>query len=345
MNALVHSLDRVRQGWLQWLGPLATPFVRSRELRSSASLALTIVVALVLTALAPLELLALGPLVLGVPHLAADVRYLVVRPGLHRRPAFWLAVVLPLVALGVTVQSWLGFVAVAGAALTLPRRWSLARFAALGVASGLAWAAWAAPRVMGPAMAHVHNLLAFALFLAWPYLVSRTRQTRWHLLPLTLFVGASVLIFTGALDTLALEFGRVALSDGLGTSLEEHAWSLVPRALDDTSALVLRLVLFFAFAQSVHYGTWLRAIPEEDRPRATPRTFRASLAALHEEGSLPVMIVFGALALALAGWAVIDLHAARIGYLRGALFHGYLELAVVAALLSGPRPALSEIEG
>lgn len=349
MDALVSGLDRLRLGWLQLLGPVATPFVRSRELRAGASLTLSIALALVLTAVAPLELLALGPLVLGVPHLAADVRYLVVRPRLHERPAFWIAVVIPLVLLGVTTRGWLGFVAVAGAALTLPRAWSARRVLAIAAGGSLAILAWWLPRTMGPVMAHVHNVVAVAFFLAWPHLVSRERASRWHLVPTALFVIATLAIFAGAIDPIALGVGEVALRDGLGTSLDMHLYSLAPRGLDGSSVLdatgplALRIVLFFAFAQSVHYGAWLRVIPEEDRARATPRTFRASIAALREEGSLPVMLVFAVLALALAIWALVDVYAARIGYLRGALFHGYLELAIVGALASSSGARLREL--
>ena len=198
-------------------------------------------------------------------------------------------------------------------------------------------------------MAHVHNLVAVAFFLAWPHLVSRERTSRWHLAPALLFGLATLAIFSGLIDPIARSVGGIEVRDGLGTSLEAHLYSLAPRALDGGSALDptgplgLRLVLFFAFAQSVHYGTWLRAIPEEDRARPTPRTFRASLAALREEGSLPVMAVFGVLALGLAVWAVFDVYAARVGYLRGALFHGYLELAIVGALAASPGRRLREI--
>lgn len=340
MDALVTGLDRVRLGWLQLLGPIATPFVRSRELRSASSLTLTMLVAFVLTAVAPLELLAIGPIVLGVPHLAADVRYLVLRPGLHRRPAFWLAVVLPLVALGVTVQSWLGFVAVAGGVLALPRRWSPSRVLVALLAFGLAFVSWSAPRTIGPYVAQLHNLIAVAFFLAWPHLVGRARTSRWHLLPTLLFALATLAILAGAIDPLARGVGEITLRDGLGTSLDMHVWSLAPQALDPYGPLAMRLVLLFAFAQSVHYGSWLRAIPDEDRARATPRTFHASIAALRAEGSWPVMLVFAALALGLAIWAALDLHAARDGYLRGALFHGYLELAIGAAVLLSPRREL-----
>jgi molybdate transport system substrate-binding protein len=43
------------------------------------------------TALIPLWMLALGPILLGVPHLLADLRYCVFRPGWHRQAAIWVA--------------------------------------------------------------------------------------------------------------------------------------------------------------------------------------------------------------------------------------------------------------
>lgn len=346
MNVLVDGLDRVRLAWLQLLGPLAQPFVRSRELRSASALVLSIALSLVLTAVAPLELLSLGPIALGVPHLAADVRYLVVRPGLHRRPAFWIAVVVPLVALGVTSAGWLGFVAVLGAALTLPDRWSARRIATVVVTSLLLVVSWSVPRVIAPLVAHAHNLIAVGFFLAWPHLVSRERTSAWHRAAATIFALASLAIFAGALDPIATTTGRLEVSDGLGTNLDVHLYSLVPSQLVDVDyTLGLRFVLFFAFAQSVHYATWLRAIPDEDRERETPRTFRASIEAMRDEGSLPVMIVFGVLALGLAVWAAVDLYDARMGYLRGALFHGYLELAVIGALLSSKDGRLTLLGG
>ncbi|GAB4208768.1 MAG: hypothetical protein OHK0013_27530 [Sandaracinaceae bacterium] len=341
--ALVYGLDRARLGWLRLLGPLATPFVRSRELRAATALTLSITVALVLTALAPLELLALGPLVLGVPHLAADVRYLVVRPGLHRRPAFWLAVGVPLVALALTARSAYGFLAVLGAAVALPARWTARRALVATVAGGLALASFHAPHALSPVVAHVHNLVAVAFFVAWPHLVGRARSQRWHLLPLALFVVASFAIFAGALDPIARTVGAIETSEGLGIPLGVHLATLSPAWLDAGPTIALRFVLFFAFAQSVHYGVWLRTVPEEDRARPTPRTFRASIEAMREDGSLAPVALSGLLTLALMAWAALDLYAARFGYLRGALFHGYLELAVAAALVSAPRARLEAL--
>ena len=59
---------------------------------------LALAATLTLAVLAPRWTLALGPIVLGVPHLLADARYLVVRPGYHRRTSIFLAVLPPLAA-------------------------------------------------------------------------------------------------------------------------------------------------------------------------------------------------------------------------------------------------------
>ena len=101
--------------------------------------------------------------------------------------------------------------------------------------------------------------------------------------------------------------------------------------------LGLRLVLLFTFAQSVHYVIWLRLIPEDDRERPTPRSFRASWRALIAELG-PLVWLALALALVIVSWALVDLAAARAGYLRLAHFHAFLEFAVLASLwLRGHR--------
>ena len=88
----------------------------------------------------------------------------------------------------------------------------------------------------------------------------------------------------------------------------------------------------FAFAQAVHYGVWLRLIPEDDRKQATPRPFIATFRALRQDMGGVVLLVATLLATGLAAWAVFDLAEARMSYLRLALFHGYLELAACAIL-------------
>jgi hypothetical protein len=114
---------------------------------------------------------------------------------------------------------------------------------------------------------------------------------------------------------------------------------IAPEVAPDGSAWTGRLVLAFAFAQSVHYSIWLRLIPDEDRDRPTPRTFAASFRALRTDFGAPLLVGAILAALAVAGWSVFALIHARTGYLRAALFHGYLEYAAVAlALLEQRRP-------
>ena len=73
----------------------------------------------------------------------------------------------------------------------------------------------------------------------------------------------------------------------------------------------MRLVLLFAFAQAVHYGVWLRLIPEDNRKQATPRPFVTTFRALEKDMGGTILLVAGLLAGGLAAWAVFDLAAAR----------------------------------
>jgi hypothetical protein len=174
------------------------------------------------------------------------------------------------------------------------------------------------------AFAHAHNLVALALWWAW-----RPRARRVHAIPLALFGAASIAVLSGALAPLAT-FAQA----GPG-SWAAHVATLAPFA---TPAVGIRLVLLFAFAQSVHYGVWLRLVPEEDRPRQAPRPFASSFRALRDDLGLVVLVIAVALAVLLAAWAALDVAAARAGYLRFANFHGQLELAAAALFALEGRP-------
>ena len=140
-------------------------------------------------------------------------------------------------------------------------------------------------------------------------------------------VGVALLLASG--DTLAARFASLA-PPGAGLDHDTLARALSP--IEDP-AWSLRLVLAFAFAQSVHYGVWLRLIPDDERPRPGLRSFRSTYRALVQDCGRP--LVLGALVLAavLMAWGLADLEAARTGYLRLALFHGPLELAVIGLLV------------
>ena len=329
VTALLRPLDQTRIAFFRVLGPVARPFIRSRSLRASTLLTLSIVVAFALTLLAPLALLALGPLVLGMPHLAADARYLVLRPGLHRERMFWL-ITIPLAALTFTAEAHWGFLSVALAALAAMvrvKRLSTGALLALVLALLGLYASIVSADATSTWTAHAHNAFALLAFLIWPRWVGRTRSNAMPLLPISLVLLGALFLMLGGAEWVGLNFMQLDMEEGLGTPLVSHLYSLAPEGL--SFEMGVRLVLLFAFTQSVHYGVWLRAIPEEDRPQPTPRSFTRAWNAMREEGSLHVMIVFGILTLALLGWAACDLSAARTGYLRFALAHGFLEVAVL----------------
>lgn len=314
--------------WLRWrllkaLGPGIHPLLRDRALRVAWIGVVMMSLSLVGTLLAPLWMLALGPILLGVPHVLADVRYLVVRPRLHQQPGFWLLIGAPLLAVALSGELAVGFMAAGGAALIASGAgWR--RALALAAVALICVGALQAGPIAALIFVHAHNVIAVLLWWAW-----RPREAR-HLAPLLAFVGGSLLLLLAPLEWvgggLAWDLSTLGVS-GLG--VEQHLRSLAPGLSPE---LGLRLVLWFAFAQSVHYAIWLRLVPEDDRPRETPRTFAGSLRALRAEFGDLALIATASVAAAIVLWAVVDLAAARYGYLRLASFHGHLELAAAVLL-------------
>ncbi|MBL8957157.1 MAG: hypothetical protein JNK82_40665 [Myxococcaceae bacterium] len=309
-------LDGARRSLLK---RVAGRWLADREARVTAIALFSIATALAGAVLLPLWVLALGPILLGVPHLAADVRYLVLRPGLHRRRALWLACGLPLLAVTVTGDIAPGFLAVAGA-FTFSEGHRVRR--ALGIVAS--FAAFAAALVWRTetslAFAWGHNVVAVALWWAW--------RPRRSLLPLALLAAVTLAVLFGAFDALP-HFGAPGAFD-----FETQASRFAPNL---EATLTARLLVCFAFAQSVHYAVWLRLVPDDDRERPAPRTFRASFdALLHDFGS-PALAVCLLLLAGLAVWSAFDLWSASLGYFRLALFHGHLELAATAVFVTSVR--------
>lgn len=324
--AILSPLDRLRCLCLKALGPLARMLVRRRELRVVAAGCGVVAFSLMATLFSPFWLLALGPVVLGVPHLVADLRYLVFRPGLHHRRLLWLPVGVPLLLAGLGFHSVASGL-VACAAMALLANGSTGRkVTALGAVGGLMAGAWIAGPTAGLIFAHLHNFIAVLLWWCW-----RPRTGGRQMAVPLLFLGVSVLLMAGWIEPWAR--GLAWQPDGLGPGY--HLSFMAPGLAEPWA---LRLVLLFAFAQSVHYGVWLRLIPEDDRPQATPRTFQASMRALRVDLGQPFLAGAALLSLGIAAWALFDLATARENYLRMALFHGHLEL-IAATWLFVERPA------
>ncbi|MFO7561958.1 MAG: hypothetical protein R6X02_04900 [Enhygromyxa sp.] len=347
-------LDRVRLWTLRWTMPLSSRLAGAREARVALVGVSVIVFAAIASLLAPLWLLALGPIVLGVPHLLADVRYCVLRPSWQRERALWLTAGVPLLAIGLGAGFEIGLLGVAASALALPGdcqerfapagratadrrrdhfrssqvrlsgecRHSRRRAAVAAGALGLAAVAWRFDTLTDLCLAHLHNFIAIGLWAAW-----RPRSSKLHMIPLTLFGLACGALLLGFGD-LAWSRGAPGLPEGLDRS--SHLATLAPGIAAPWAS---RLVLLYCFAQAVHYGVWLRMVPEDDRDRPTPRSFRASYQALRADLHPWLLVGFALATAGLAIWACVDLVEARIGYFRFARFHGMLELLAVGLLI------------
>lgn len=322
--ALLRPLDGARRALLRAFGAPLRALFTDRDLRVAALGLAGVASALATVLAAPLWVLLVAPVVMGVAHLVADARYLVVRQGLHRRPAFVLGVLLPASLTLLAPRAPLGCVALLGALLgaraSPPLRLALALPLAAGLYAALRWEARAAL-----AFAHAHNLVALAL---WAWWARRPARWRW-LVPLATTIAVSLVAY-GVFDDIALRpWAMRAPVPGfdLGRAVEE----LSPVHPMTRPLGAARWALAFAFLQSVHYAAWLRLIPDEDRGRTGPRGYVASYRALVGDLGRPLAWTAAALTVALLAWALTSAVAARGAYLRLAFGHGYVELA--AALL------------
>jgi len=317
---LLRPLDLVRLRIFKAITPWAIPVIRRRDLRVALFGSATVLVALGATLVVPFWLLALGPILWGTPHILSDIRYLVVRPGIHQRPRLWMPAGALILVAGLGFYSMQAGLAAAAAVAILADGPAGRKLIVVGIVACLIWAATAAGSVSMIVFAHLHNFIAVLLWWSW-----RPRVRVLHAVVPILFLVASFLLLSGYVAPLANGFEWIP--SGLDASY--HLGSLAPGV---AAPWGLRLVLLFAFAQAVHYGVWLRLIPEDDRPQPTPRSFSASARALHADLGSLVLIVATLLILGIAIWAAFDLANARYSYLRMALFHGYLELAAASFL-------------
>lgn len=337
VSVLVAPLDAVRSALLRALGPYGRMLLSDRALRIALYGVVGIVSALLTTCFAPVWAFALGPVLLGVPHLVADVRYLVVRPGLLRRPWLLFAVGAPLAASVVWPSTAIGLTAGLGA-IACARAPHAHRFLA-----GAAWAGVIVLSARSPAIAtltlvHAHNVLAVLLFLV-AFAAPRRRWT--SALPALVFVAAIAAFLLGALDPWL--FRHAALTGPrTGLTASRIVASLAPLA---DPVLSLRLAFLFVFAQGVHYVYWLRLVPEAARERPGLRSFRSSLRALRADLGAP-LLVLAALAMAALGIrAFTSLEGARLVYLRLAGPHAYLEIAFLLLWLLERKGATPQAHG
>lgn len=319
-------LDAVRACILRVTGSSLQPLLRDRGLRVALFGVGWVVLAFSLACAAPLRLLTVAPVALGVPHLLADLRYLIVRQQLHRSARFS-AVVAPWLVLTVVQGSLCaGACAIAAAGLAADASRSR-RALAVALGAALAGLVYAYDACAGVVFAHAHNLVALATWLLW----ARRRAALVPALLLSAVGGA--LVLGGALD------GAILRPSALAPEPPALAADLLARGLAPGLSPVwaMRTLALFAAMQSLHYGVWLKLVPEEDRARAGIRSFAASYRALVRDLGAWLPLTTLCAALALSVWALCDLRAAYESYLRLALFHGPLELTVLTLFATERR--------
>ena len=332
LASVAYALDRVRSPALKlvlarsaWLRTIAA----SRALRIEFLALASIAVALVLTVGATATMFLWVPLVLGVPHLVADVRYLVLRPYSPTLQRWRDLSVAALLIAAAWYSSSLASVQLGGAAVlaalvltpltTRTPQALLRRGAWLAAAAALYVVVWRNPLMSLYVLLHGHNVVAIVLF----SVVFGRGRARW-LVPMIAATGAA-LIVGGAFDHwLAVR------------QLDEFTGYLLPTsALDAWSpTMCARVAVSFVFLQSVHYTIWLRLIPEQTRQRNGMRSFSASLRALQQDFGWITVWLITAVATALIAFGMHDALDARQWYLRIAGSHAYLELAFLARWLA-----------
>jgi len=332
---LTEPLDWCRRGWFIWIvrSDIVRATLARRDRRIATVACLSALTAAFAAVYLPVLLFTLGPVVLGVAHVAADVRYLVLRQKLARwwRNSVWMGCV-ALIALRTFEE--LGLLRHAeriefGAAATFT---AVALIAGLGERGSMARAALAAallaaatsyalsqPKLARFVFLHAHNGVAL---LAWATLFRADK--RWLLAPAALIVALTGLLASGALF-------EQTLGSPFAASFHLHVFTVSDWVAPFADPrLAVGVTTTYLFLQSVHYSAWLSWIPQEEQRSCGTLTFRMSVRSLFSDlGARGVAAVTIAAAAVLLG-ACFNLQRARGLYLSLATFHGYLELALLA---------------
>lgn len=340
---MIGALDRSRAAALRAVVrvPALRSIVARRDARLLVSGAVSALVALGAAVAFPGILFILGPLVLGVPHVASDVRHLVLRRALPRH-------VLVLLALGCGALLAVRGAALLGVGPSVPLRWELSLGCALCVtlaaaggigeeaggararAAGftLLLAAGSALALRAPAtaslmLAYAHNVVGLAI---WVLVFRKRRAVAVPMLGLAA-VG-TVLLFLPAVQLWVPWTGPWALA------LLDEANQITPQLAPN---ITLGIGLSFVYLQSLHYSAWLVLIPQDDARAEGTRTFRMSAQLLRRDFGPIGLAVLGLAILAMLAGSVASLQRARGAYLALATFHAYLEVGLLAYFLGRRR--------
>jgi hypothetical protein len=354
VESLAAPLDVARRGVLTTVARNRgiALLVGRRDARVPLLATVQVLVLLAVTVAYPVWLFVLGPVVLGVPHLASDVRYLLVRRSVARGvvvlacAASAVLVVLRALEVAHVTPAWAGRLEVLVAAVWIAAAvvaGARARRAAwpLGVLPVIALAAWHASThvwLTRVVLAQAHNVVGVG---AWLLLFRRNRRAA--LVPVAAIAAGALLLASGVMLPWTM---RTAGLEGFGVNLWRVGAFLAPGGSATAGAAA---VLVFVFLQAVHYAAWLVWIPQEELPGQGTFTFRMTGRALVRDLGVGGLAVVVAASAALTGAATSDAKAAVSTYMSLAAFHAYLEIAMLAYFASRgahpPAPSAARPKG
>jgi hypothetical protein len=323
-----------------------------RDTRIAALGALQVTLLFALAMRWPVAMYFVGPVVLGVLHLAADVRYLAFRLTLPRlllgaslalalgltvvRACVGLRVASPILGARVDIlvgAAWVGLALV----LRLSRQPARLAIALVPFAAALG-GMLAFPQMVDLLLTHGHNCAAFVL---WFTLFRRQGRTGWAASPLVLVGVATLVLLSGVWIPWTsahgglMAFGQKAARLGMG---------LAPGA---GARLSVSVAAAFVFLQSVHYAVWTGWIAQDCLPGEGTPTFRQTVRSLERDfgrvGVIAIVVVTAVFAVAAYG----HIRESVAWYMTLARAHVWFELAVFAytvgrdarAVVPAARPA------
>ena len=354
---VLRALDDLRRWGVHASFRLLRPFTRTpalrgllvrRDARSVLLLTAHALGAFTIALLAPSLSLVVAPLVLGVPHVASDVRHLVVRRAL---PRWWVRAIVAFAAALIATRlleeahvlataplrfehglasAWLVVGVVGGARLG---GWRRSAWPAMVLVAAVVAFSLGQPRWFRLVFVQAHNLVAIAI---WLLLLRRGQRLVW--LPVAVVLLGAALLGSGILLGVTVRHGALSV---LGLHLFAAADWIAP-GLPDGPALALTTA--FAFLQAVHYAIWLVAIPRADARTPGRPTVRMAWRNLARDLTAGGVACVAALALVVLVAGVVTPMRTRALLLSMATFHAWLELALLAFFvardgLSRPAPA------
>lgn len=348
IDRITAPLDRVRREVFRH--GMRVPVLRTALLHRESRLALLasvhVLLALAVAACFPVFAFLLGPIIFGAAHVAADVRYLVVR---RSYAAWWRYVILTacvtLTGLRIysivthnpvhqaevlTVAAW-AIVGVLAARRNALGRFSKRAVCAVGIVVLCAAACLRWPFRSELVLLHGHNLVALV---AWLTLFGSRTRVPWLVVVLAILGSAALLdgLWAPQLSALGARF------QGLHV-LQVSEWVAPGLALQPA----LGLTSVYLFLQSVHYATWLYHIPQNELPREAPATFRASAHGFARDfGRLGSIVVVFSIVAVLLSCLVWNVQLVRHTYVALASFHVYLELVLLLHLWTRERAPATE---